>query len=312
MESFFIALNAVVPFLFYIGFGYLVRSIGLAEESFLRKLNQMMFKAFFPILMFCNLYSIDPGKDINGRFILTAVLAVLLVAGISFLLVPCIVKENPRRGVIVQALYRSNTVLFMLPLTVSIYGEEVEPMVSMILAFIIPLYNVLAVIVLESFRGGRVKPLALLKNILKNPMIAGSITGFLFYILGIEIPACIMKPLNQYAALCTPLAMFILGGTLKFSRLRSDLRYVIPTLLVKMGLIPALTFGAGMLLQFSRVECFLLLSLFATPVATASYAMAQNMGGDGDLAGELVVVSTACSVVTLFLWIFGLSSLSLL
>lgn len=312
MESFLIALNAVVPFLFYIGFGYLVRRIGLVEESFLKKLNQMIFKAFFPILMFCNLYSVDLDEDLHGSFILTAVLAVLIVAGVSCLAVPKIVRENARRGVVIQALYRSNAVLFMLPLAVSIYGADIQPMITMVLAFIIPIYNVLAVIVLETFRGGKIKPGQLLLNILKTPMIAGAIVGFLFLILGIRLPSCLMTPLNQYSNLCTPLAMFVLGGTLKFSRLKSDMRQVVSVLCVKMVVIPAVAIAAGVLLQFSKLECFVLFSLFATPVATASYTMAQNMGGDGDLAGELVVVSTACSVVTLFLWILLLGNLGLI
>jgi len=312
MESFLIALNAVMPFFIYIAFGYLVRTIGIADESFLKKLNQMVFKVFFPIMMFCNLYTVNPGEGFHGRLIATALLSLMVVIGISVLIVPHIVRENPRRGVVIQALYRSNVALFMIPLTASLYGESSQALATMLLAFMVPLYNVMAVIILEVYRNGDINPVALLKNIIKNPMICGAAAGFLCFLLKIKIPACVMKPLQQYSDLCTPLGMFVLGGTLKFSRFRTDLRCVTTTLAVKMVVIPAVMLGVGFAMGFSPVERFNLLAIYATPVAASSYPMAQSMGGDGDLAGELVVMSTLFSVVTLFWWIYGLDSLGLM
>lgn len=312
MESLFVALNAVVPFLIYIAFGYLVRSTGLVTVDFLKKLNQMVFKAFFPVMMFWNLYSMDPNQTAKGSFEAVLVAMVLITAALAMLIVPRVVKENPRRGVIVQALYRSNTVLFMLPLTVSIYGEEYKPLVAVTIAFIIPIYNVLAVMVLEYYRGGKVKPLVLFKNVITNPMIAGALVGFIFFLFKVHLPSCVEKPMEEYSNLCTPLGMFILGGTLRFSRLRSDLKFVLGTLFAKMVVIPGVMLLAAVLLGYGKLERFMIFAVFATPIATASYPMAQNMGGDGDLAGELVAVSTAGSVVTLFVWIFVLRNLNLI
>ncbi len=312
MGSFLIALNAVMPFFIYIAFGYLVRTVGIVDEAFLKKLNQMVFKVFFPIMMFCNLYSVNPGEGIHGKLIVTALLSLMAVIGVSVLIVPRIVRENPRRGVVIQALYRSNVALFMIPLMVSLYGEGSQVMATMLLAFMVPLYNVMAVIILEVYRNGSISPMALVKNIVKNPMICGAAVGFLCFLLKVKIPPCVMKPLEQYSALCTPLGMFVLGGTLKFSRFRVDLRCVMWTLAVKMAVIPAVMLGVGFALGFSPVERFSLLAIYATPVAASTYPMAQSMGGDGDLAGELVVMSTLFSVVTLFFWIYGLDSLGLM
>ena len=61
-----------------------------------------------------------------------------------------------------------------------------------------------------------------------------------------------------------------------------------------------------------ELELFLLVAVYGTPVAAASYPMAQNMGGDGELAGQLVVISTVVSVVTLFFWIFLLRFVGLI
>ena len=66
------------------------------------------------------------------------------------------------------------------------------------------------------------------------------------------------------------------------------------------------------LIGLRGVELFQILMIFGTPVATASYPMAENMGGDGVLAGQLVFVSTAASLLTLFIFIFTMSRLGLL
>ena len=113
-------------------------------------------------------------------------------------------------------------------------------------------------------------------------------------------------PIKQFANLTTPLALFVLGGTLHFNAIGGNLKYVVPSMTVKMVILPAVILAVATLLGFSGVERFVYFEMYATPVATASYAMAQNMGGDGELAGQFVVLSTVASVVTIFLWVYFL------
>lgn len=312
MSNFLIALYAVFPFLFYIVFGYAVKQSGLTNEPFLRSLNQMVFKAFFPIMMFYNLY--DRGEDlsVDGKLMALGVFGVIALIVILCLIVPRIVKENPKRSVIIQGIYRSNFVLFAIPLTENVFGKEGAAMAATMVAVIVPMYNVAAVIILEYYRGGRAKFSDLVKKIITNPLILGAIAGFFFVFTGIKVPEMIDKPLSQFSGMSTPLALFVLGGTLKFSSIQKNARYLIPSLLAKMVIIPAIMMAITIPLNLTAMERFVILMIFATPVATSSYPMAQNMGGDGDLAGEFVVISTAVSVFTIFLWIFGLKTLGLI
>lgn len=309
MESFLVALNAVVPFLCYILFGYVVRCIGLADEGFLTRLNQLVFKAFFPILMFNNMYQIGPGFVPNGRLVAVSVTALLILIVLLYLIVPRLVPGNPQRGVIIQAIYRSNFVLFAIPLTANIFGDDNIAVAAMLVAIIVPLYNVAAVFVLESFRGGRLRMSVLLKNICTNPLILGAVTGLLFCLLQIHLPLCLEKPIEQFANLSTPLGMFVLGGSLHFSKIQGNAKYLVPSLILKLAVIPAVILMVISGMGFTPLERFVIFTMFATPVAASSYTMAQNMGGDGELAGEFVVLSTALSVVTIFLWVFVLKSI---
>ena len=110
----------------------------------------------------------------------------------------------------------------------------------------------------------------------------------------------------------SPLALFVLGGTLHFNAIRKNLKYLAPVLTIKLVFLPAVIVAIAYALGLRELELFLLIAIYATPVAAASYPMAQNMGGDGELAGQFVVISTVASVVTLFLWIFFMKSVALI
>jgi hypothetical protein len=312
MESFLVAVNAVVPFLVYISLGFFVKRVGLVDEGFMGRLNQVVFRVFFPFLMFNNMYQINPDFVLNIRVLVlgTGLLMGQILA--LFLVVPRIIRGNPQRGVVIQAIYRSNFVLFAIPLTENVFGEGSTTLASMMVALIIPVYNVVAVFVLEYFRGGKMRLPVVLKNVCTNPLILGALTGLAFFLLRIHLPVCLEKPIAQFGGMTTPLALFVLGGTLHFSRIRGNAKYLVPALGLKMVLFPVAVLALGLWAGFTPVERFVLFTMFATPVAASSYPMAQNMGGDGELAGEFVVVSTVASIFTIFGWVFALRNFGLI
>ena len=268
------------------------------------RLNQVVFKIFFPFLMFNKMNHKDPNFFLNVRVLVlgTGLLLGLILA--LFLIIPRIVKGNPQRAVVIQAIYRINFVLFAIPLTESVFGAGSTTLASMMVAIIIPIYNVVAVFVLEYFRGGKLRLPVVLKNVCTNPLILGALTGLVFFFLQIHLPVCIEKPVSQFAGMTTPLALFVLGGTLHFSEIRGNAGYLVLALGFKMVVFPVLVLALAVGAGLDPVERFVLFTMFATPVAASSYPMAQNMGGDGELAGEFVVVSTVVSVVTIFVWVF--------
>ena len=167
-------------------------------------------------------------------------------------------------------------------------------------------------IILELFHGGKSDIRVLVKNVCTNPLILGALVGFIFFMLQIKLPACIDETAAQFADLTTPLALFVLGGTLHFSAVRGNLKYLVPSLTVKMVFLPAVITALATAMGFGNLERFVLFTMYATPVATASYSMAQNMGGDGELAGQFVVISTAVSIVTIFLWVLFFKTMGMI
>ena len=313
LDSFMVAFNAVAPFLILLGIGFSAVRLKLADRPFMNRLNALNFKLFFPFLMFNNVYSAQPENMPSVKLMVTGVVSVSVLVVLLVLIVPKIVKENPRRGVIIQGIYRSNFIIYGIPLTTYVFGAEKSSVCGMMILLMVSLFNVSAVIVLELFReGGKIQPKQLLLGLIKNPLLQGCAAGLVFYLLGIRLPSFLASPVSSLASLATTLALVVLGANLRFEELKKNARTLSIVLSIRLILLPLAMVTFAWLIGLRGVELFLILMIFGTPVATSSYPMAQNMGGDGQLAGQLVFVSTVASLATIFVFIFTLSQLGLL
>ena len=312
MENLIVATNAVIPFMVYILLGAFSKKMGLVKESFLKELNGVVFKVFFPFIMFNNLYDVDFGKLNGAKYVGFAVIATLFVIIGSFLLVPLFSKDNRRKGVITQAIFRSNSVLYAIPLAQSVFGPEGATMASIVVAFVVPIYNIASVAILEYYRGGKVSYGKLFVNILKNPLIIGAIAGVLFNMLPVTMPECLVLPISELCNMATPLSLFVLGGTLHLSNMKKNLVPLATGTMLKLILVPSILSVIMANIGFRGNEFFVVFVMFATPVAAASYPMAQSMDADADLAGEYVVITTVLSIATIFCWILVLKGFGLM
>ena len=312
-NSFLVAFNPVAPLLILLGIGFMAVKLKLVDRPLVDRINTLNFKLFFPFLMFNNVYNAKPENMPSVKLIATGTVSVTLLVILLVILVPKIVKENPRRGVVIQGIYRSNFIIFGIPLTTGVFGTEKASVCGMMILIMVSLFNISGVIVLEMFReGGKVRVKSLLLGIIRNPLLQGCVVGLLFYLLQIRLPSFIASPVSSLAGLATTLALVVLGASLKFDELKKNSRTVSIVLIIRLVLLPAVMVALAYLIGLRGVELFLILVIFGTPVATSSFPMAQNMGGDGQLAGQLVFVSTVASLATLFVFIYSMSRMGLL
>ena len=212
MDNLVVAVEAVIPMFCLMFIGVLVHKYQLLSDLELVHLNRMVFRVFFSVMMFYNLYTTNLGTTFRPRLMLFAVGALAVVYVVSFAFVWLTEKQDRRRGAMIQAIYRSNFVLMGIPLVANIFGDENIAVTTMMIAVIVPIYNVLGVFTLETFRGGKFNLGHILLGVLKNPMILGALTGAAFLLLGIPIPKPVLKPLAQITAATTPLALIVLGA----------------------------------------------------------------------------------------------------
>ena len=306
MENLIIAFNVVLPLFFAMALGYTLKGIGMYDTGTLKIINKLVFKVFLPVYLLYSIYSTDLSVAFNPKVMIFSALAILTWFLLLMLVVPLIEKDNAKRGVMVQAMFRSNFVLFGLPVAVSLCGEEKIGITSLLMGSVIPIYNVLAVITLEAFRGGKPSGKKIISGILKNPLIIASALGVSFYLLKIDLPYAVEKTVVDFGKVATPLALMALGGEFRFSKVKGDLKQLMISVIGKLILCPLFMVTAGILLGFRNEILVPILLMSGAPTAVSSYTMAQQMGGDGELAGEVVVFTTGVSIITIFIWIFVL------
>ena len=310
LSNFFVALGGVVPLFCLMAVGVFVKRSRLLAEDELRHVNRMVFRVFFFFMMFYNIYISDPGTAFQPLLMLFGAAGVLLTALVFTGIVCRIEPENARRGPMIQAAFRGNYVLMGIPLVSNIFGDAAIAIPTMMIAAIVPLYNVLGVLVLETFRGGRFDLLPILRSVLMNPMILGAIAGALCRLVELPIPAPVLKPVAQIAAATTPVALIILGASFHGGSYHAHLRQLIFSVASRLIIVPAIVLSLAIVLVFRGVELVTLIAVFATPCAVAGFAMAQQMQADAELAGNCVVYSSALSCFTIFGWVFLLKTLA--
>ncbi len=309
MENFLVCLNAVLPIFIIMALGYCARLVKVIGRDDVPRLNKMAFNFFMPFLMFYNIYTSDLSSSLKPMLIGYACGGVLCAYALSLGYVLLTEKKPERRGVMIQGIYRSNFVIIGLPIAASLLGTSELGTVAVLVAIIVPLFNVLAVITLETFNGERVDAGGIILDILKNPLILSSAAGILALVVGLKLPKFVVSVLSGMSAATTPLLLFLLGAFFQFDGIKKYARDLVKVCVGRLIVIPAIFLTIGYFLGFRGVDFVALIGVFGSATAVSSFTMAQQMGGEAELAGDIVVVTSAACSFTLFGWSFLFKSL---
>lgn len=304
MENLILSLNVVLPLFITMSLGYFLKYLNMFDNNTLDTMNNITFKSFLPMLLFYNIYKTDLQGVFNLKLMIFSATCVIALYLILYLIVPLIEKDNKKRGALLQGLFRSNFVIFGIPITESLFGSEKVGVAALLIAVIVPLFNILSVIALETFRGGKPDFRKISIGIIKNPLIIASCLGILTLLLKIKIPTAIEKTISDVSKIATPLSLILLGASFKFDNIKKYLKQTTIAVVGKTILTPCIILPICIMFGYRGVELSTLMIIFAAPTAISSFTMAQQMDSDSDLAGQIVVFTSAFYVVTVFMLIF--------
>ena len=311
LQNLIICVNAVIPQAVFLAIGIIIKKGKMVTAEEVKRITAFTFKLLYPFMMFDNLYGKNLEENMNWPLVIYVVgLLAVLIAG-SYSAVCAFEKEAYNRGAMIQAIFRSNIVLMGLPVAINLFGKDNVTEVAVVLLFIVPLYNIMSVVILEKFRGGRTSILAMVRKVITNPIIMGAIAAVIVLALGIEVPEIIMQPVTSLADATNPISMVLLGASLDIHGIREDRKRVLFCVIGKLVIVPAIGIGGALLLGFEGVALIAVVLMVASPTALASFAMASSMGSNGGLAGEAIVFSTIFSCVTMPVWLFILKTMGL-
>ena len=312
------SVNAVVPIFILVILGYLLKRFRFITDDFCEVAERVVFKIALPIMLFLEVSksSLDVIGDM--RLIWFCVITVTASFALVTLFAAICFKDPTKRGAFVQGMCRSNFAILGVPLAENMFGTTGTQMIAIVMPFVILMFNSYSVIILSIFSSdadhklNKKSILGILKNIVTNPLIIGVVLGLPFMFFGWELPVIANKSLTYLNNLCTPLALMSLGANFKPADMKGRMGYAVAASLGKTVVLPGLMVTLAALLGFRGASLGVVLILFGAPTAVSSYIMAKKMKNDGELAAQILLLTTLLCIVTIFIGIFILKTLQLI
>jgi predicted permease len=299
------------------------------DEKAASWMNKFVFKVALPVLLFADLSKEDFAAAWNGRFVLFCFLATAISVLMITLLSMFLVKNKGRRGEFIQGSYRSSAALLGIAFIHNIYGEASTGMAPLMILGSVPLYNILAVIILmvtapsdyimgDSSKEGssdnakKVLIKKTLLGILKNPIILGIFIGMIWSLLRIPQPKIFNTVVSNIASLATPLGLMSMGATFDFKKAANEIKPALCASFIKLFVLVAIFLPVAVTLGFSGEQLVAILVMLGSATTVSCFIMSKNMGHEGTLSSSIIMMTTFGCSFSLTFWLYILKSLSLI
>ena len=314
MENLIFSLNATVPVFLMMLLGLLFRKIGWIDDEFASKMNKFVFRVPLPVLVFSDLATVNFDEVWDIKFILFCFCVTVISIGIS-IVISYLWKDKSIQGEFVQASYRSSAALLGIAFIQNIYGTS--GMAPLMIIGSVPLYNVMAVLVLSLFKPGqngldRKVLKKTIMGIVTNPIIIGIVAGLLWSAFKIPILHIMEKTVNSVAGVATPMGLMAMGATFDIRKAFAKVKPSAVAAFIKLVGFAGVFLPAAGWMGFRQEELVAILVMLGSATTVSSFVMAKNMGHEGTLSSSVVMLTTLFSAFTLTGWLYILRSFSLI
>ena len=313
MENLIFSLNATIPIFLMMLLGMLFRKLGWMDEVFAAKMNKFVFLVPLPVLLFEQLATVDFSEVWDIKFILFCFVVTAISITISTL-ISLLWKDRSVKGEFIQATYRSSAALLGIAFIQNIYGTA--GMAPLMIIGSVPLYNIMAVVVLSVFKPGNNSfDKALVKKTLKgiatNPIIIGIVAGFVWSALKLPMPLILHTTVSSIGATATPMGLMSMGATFEMKKATSKMKPTLVAVFMKLVGFCVVFLPMAALLGFRNEEMIAILVMLGSATTVSCFVMARNMGHEGTLSSGVIMMTTLLSAFTLTMWLDVLRSFGL-
>lgn len=313
MDNLIFSLNATIPVFLMMVLGMIFRKIGLFDEVFISKMNKFVFVIALPTLLFEDISSANFYESWDSMYVLFCFGVTLISIFISFIIsIPF--KKQVSQGEFVQAAYRSSAAIIGMAFVQNIYGDY--GMASLMIIGTVPLYNVMAVVVLALLKPGQTSltPSLMKKTligIITNPIILGIVVGAIWSLLKIPTPVIIHKTVSFIAVLATPLGLMAMGAAFRFHGFSQNIKPIIICSIMKLVCFVMIFMPFAIYLGFTDSKLVAALIMLGSATTVSCYIMARGLGHDGSLTAGTVMITTLGSAFSLTFWLYLLKCMNL-
>ncbi|WP_323844472.1 AEC family transporter [Microbulbifer magnicolonia] len=302
METFAFALSVTGPIFLTLIIGYWLTRIGLLREAFVDDASRLVFLVTLPVLLFSEIFTSDAELGQELPLLAAGLLGTLITIPLAWAAARPLARGD--RSAFIQGAFRGNLGIIGLAWAANAYGSSGLAQAALLMAVVTMLYNLAAVTLFAVYsqdapgkwnRGSWGK---LARDIAQNPLIVAIVLALVCRQAGLQLPAILLQTGDYLASITLPLALLCIGASLDFSLLRRSSLTAFGAVGFKLLLVPAVLLTFGWLFRLPPQSMGVLLLLAAAPSATVSFIMARAMGGNSQLAANIVALSTLLSIVT--------------
>ncbi len=313
MNDLIFSLNATIPVFLLMVLGYIFKKIGWIDEIFASKMSNFVFRVSLPLLVFKDLVAVDMRVLWDTKFVVFCVCATVLSILLTFIL-SFLLKDKSIQGEFVQASYRSSAAILGVALIQNIYGST--GMGPLMLLTSVPIYNIMAVIILTIMKPGQnklnrkvLKEAA--KGIITNPFVIMITAGILWSVLEIPMSDIAWKTLNNVSSVATPMGLMAMGAGFEFKKAFGKLKPAMAAVFIKLVGFCAIFLPVAVKIGFREDALIAILVMLGSSSTVACYVMAKSMGHEGTLTSSVVMLTTVFAAFTLTMWVYILKSMGL-
>lgn len=301
-------LEVVLPVFLVIGFGYLAVWKGYFSDDAVDGLMKFTQNFAVPALLFAAISRLDLGEAFNLRLIVSFYTGSVTSFVVGLLGARYIFRRDWEETVAIAfCCLFANSLMLGLPMTEQAYGPEALGPNYAIVALHSPFCYGLGITVMEIVRARGQSmarlPATVLKAMFRNALIIGIGLGFLVNFSGVTMPLVITHAVDLLVRSALPVALFGMGGVMVRYKPEGDGKVIAMIVACSLLLHPAIVWFMGKSLSLTTGE-------FRSAVLTASmapgintYVFASLYGRARRVAASGVLIGTAVSVLTVWLWL---------
>lgn len=303
-------LDVILPVFLVIGFGYAAARAGLFNESAVDGVMRFAQNFAVPCLLFRSIAGLDIAAQFDLRLFIAFYAGAFAGFGAGYLGARLIFRRPVQDAVAIGfCCLFSNSLLLGLPIMERAYGADALAGNFTIIALHSPLLYGFGITVMELVRsrglGHSAPKLAaqVLRAIFTQPLVIGITAGFIVNLGGIPQPEVFTAALDMMVRAALPTALFGLGGVLFRYRPEGDMKTIAMVCAISLILHPAITFGLALALDLTTAQLRSAVVTGAMAPGVNAYLFANMYGVAKRVAASSVLLATAGSIVTVWLWL---------
>lgn len=257
----------------------------------------LVYYLMFPVLLFHSIVKspldLSAASSLMGAGLTLSVLGIALTYSLPHW--PWLGQRlDPRlHAASAQIGFRFNSFI-ALALANKVAGPEGLLLISVVIGVCVPLLNV-----------GAVWPMArhankgFARELVRNPLIIGTVSGLTANLLGLHIPPWLDPTVSRIGQAALPLGLMAAGAGMQFATLRDAKTLGVLVLTARHLAMPLMAFGLARTFGLDPTQILVLLLFSAVPTASSCYVLAARMGYNGPYVAGLVTLSTLLGMVSL-------------